>query len=158
MISPNHDVVAEQDFEIHEHRELLPWIDRLHDVGLSVGHVSVGEVAFALHRVVTWFERDLEDHTAWEESWLYPEIDERVGTPWATRTMRYCHVQIRAAVRHLSAEGAAMGHELTAAQAGELRYRIFGLEAMLRAHLDMEERILLPALDESVARPAEPER
>jgi len=148
MSRPMHDAVAEQDFATHEHREILPWFDRLHDVGASVGHHSAGEVSVALHRVIVWLEHCLEDHAAWEEVWLYPEIDERVGTPWATKVMRFEHQQIRAAIRHLAADQAALEHELTHAQATELRSRIFGLEAILRSHLECEDRVLLPALDE----------
>jgi iron-sulfur cluster repair protein YtfE (RIC family) len=148
MARPMHDAVAEREFVVHEHRELLPGFDRLHDVGASVGHHSVGEVSVALHRVILWLERDLEDHVAWEETWLYPEIDQRTDTPWATRTMRFEHQQIRAAVRGLATEQAALGHELTHPQATELRYRIFGLEGLLRAHMECEDRMLLPLLAE----------
>jgi hemerythrin-like domain-containing protein len=148
MSRPMHDAVAEQDFAIHEHREVLPWLDRVHDVGCAVGHLSVGELKVELHRVVDWLEHCLEDHAAWEEAWLYPAIDAHAGTPFATRTVRFEHQQIRNGVRHLSADQAALGHELTRAQADELRSRIFGLEAIMRAHVECEERVLLPLLDE----------
>ena len=150
MTRPLHDAAAEQDFALHEHRELVPWLDRIHDVGCSVGHMPAGEVAVALHRVVTWLQRDLEDHASWEEAWLYPEIDEHARTPWATRTMRFEHGQIRAAVRTLATDEMLLTHELRPAQADELRARIFGLEAMLRAHLEVEDRVLLPFLDEDL--------
>jgi iron-sulfur cluster repair protein YtfE (RIC family) len=143
-----HDAVAEQDFARHEHRELVPWFDRIHEVGAAVGHLSAGELSVALHRIVVWLEHDLEDHAAWEETWLYPEVDSRVGTPWATRTMRYGHQQIRAAIRQLSAEQAALAHELSPSRTTELRSRIFGLEAVLRAHMECEDRVLLPLLDD----------
>jgi hemerythrin-like domain-containing protein len=143
-----HDAVAEQDFAIHEHREVLPWLERVHDAGCAVGHLSVGELKVELHKVVVWLEHCLEDHAAWEEAWLYPAIDARANTPFATRTVRFEHQQIRDAVRHLSADQAALGHELTRTQADELRSRIFGLEAIMRAHIECEERVLLPLLDE----------
>jgi len=149
MTRATHDAVAEQTFAMHEHRELLPWFDRIHDVGCSVGHLAAGDLAVALHRVLVWLEGDLEAHAAWEEAWLYPEIDERAGTPWATRTMRFEHQQIRGAVRRLEAEQSHLGHELTRAQAGELAGHVFGLEAMLRAHMECEDRVLLPLLDDA---------
>lgn len=152
MSRPMHDAVAEQDFAIHEHREVLPWLDRIHDVGCAVGHLSVGELKVELHRVVVWLEHCLEDHAAWEEAWLYPAIDAHAGTPFATKTVRFGHQQIRNGVRHLSADQAALGHELTRTQADELRSRIFGLEAIMRAHVECEERVLLPLLDEDRER------
>jgi len=150
MIRPLHDPAAEQDFARHEHRELGPWLDRIHDVGCDVGRQPASEVAVSLHRVVSWLQHDLEDHAAWEEAWLYPEIDEHARTPWATRTMRFEHGQIRAAVRTLAADASLLSHELRPTQVDELRSRIFGLEAVLRAHLEIEDRILLPFLSEDV--------
>jgi len=150
MTRMDRDTAAEQAFELHEHRELLPWFDRLHDVGCDVGHVPVKDLAVSLHRVILWLEGDLEGHAAWEESWLYPEIDQRAGTPWATRTMRFEHHQVRAAVRGLAVEQAALGHELSVAQAGQLASRVFGVEALIRHHLEAEERVLLPVLDDPV--------
>lgn len=158
MTRPLHDAAAEQGFAAHEHRELAPWLDRIHDVGCSVGHRSAGEVAIDLHRIVTWLQRDLEDHAAWEEAWLYPEIDEHAGTPWATRTMRFEHSRIRASTRALASDERLLSHELQPAQADELRARIFGLEAILRAHLEIEDRVLLPFLDEDVTFEPAPAR
>jgi hemerythrin-like domain-containing protein len=145
-----HDAVAEQAFALHEHQELAPWLDRIHEVGRRVGHESAADVAVALHRVVVWLETDLQAHAAWEESWLYPEIDRRAGTPWASRTMRFEHQQIRAAVRNLSAEQTTLQHELTPATACQVASHVFGLEAILRGHLEREERVLLPLLDDQV--------
>lgn len=148
MTRPVRDAMAEEAFVLHEHRELLPWIDRIHDAGCAVGRVPASELAVLLHRVLVWLEGDLGAHAAWEEAWLYPEIDERAGTPWATRTMRFEHEQIRAAVRRLAVEQAHLGHELTAAQVSHLASQVFGLEAVLRTHLECEERILLPLLED----------
>lgn len=149
MTRPTHDAVAEEAFAMQEHRELLPWIERIHDVGCAIGHSAAGELAVSLHRVLVWLQGDLQAHAAWEEAWLYPEIDARAGTPWATRTMRFEHERIRAAVRRLAAEQSRLGHELTASQASELACHVFGLEAVLRAHLECEECVLLPLLQDA---------
>ena len=156
MTRADRDTGAEQAFELHEHRELLPWLDRIHDVGCDVGHVPVKDLAVSLHRVILWLETDLEGHAAWEESWLYPEIDQKAGTPWATRTMRFEHHQICAAVRGLAVEQAALGHELTIDEASHLASHVFGVEALIRHHLEAEERVLLPVLDEAMVAEAVP--
>ena len=65
--------------------------------------------------------------------------------------MRYEHQQICSAVRRLPAEQTTLGHELSPSQASELASHVFGLEAMLRAHLNCEERVLLPLLDDVAA-------
>lgn len=156
MTNQTHDAIAGQGFAMHEHRELVPWIDRLHEVGCSVGRSSVGELAVGLHRVLVWLEHDHEGHVAWEETWLFPEVESRAGSPWATRSMRFGHDQVRAAVRRLSAIQAGLHHELSPIEADELRYRVFGLEALMRAHLDAENRVLLPILDDAAPAPARP--
>jgi iron-sulfur cluster repair protein YtfE (RIC family) len=152
-MKPIHDAVAVEAFAMQEHRELFPWIDRIRDIGCSIGHVPAGDLAVSLHRVLVWLQGDLESHAAWEEAWLYPQIDDRAGSPWATRTMRFEHHQIRAAVRRLAAEQADLGHELSRSQAGTLAGHVFGLEAILRAHIEREERVLLPLLDDPAAIP-----
>lgn len=149
-----HEAAAEQGFALQEHREVLPWVGRLHEIGSSVGHHSAGEVSVALRRVLVWLETDHEGHIAWEESWLYPELDARAATPWATRSLRFGHEQIRAGVRRLATDQAALRHELTPEAADELRAHLFGLEALLRAHLECEDRVLLPLLDDAAPAPA----
>ena len=41
-----------------------------------------------------WLEHELKPHLAWEDRWLYPQLDEIAGTPWATRLPRFEHRQI----------------------------------------------------------------
>ena len=159
MTTPMSGAVAERGFAMHEHKELMPWIDRIHDVGCAVGHRPARELAVALRRVIVWLQGDLAGHAAWEEGWLYPEIDQRTGTTWATRTMRFEHQQIRAAVRRLAAEELLLEHELTPFLTAELASHIFGLEAILRTHIECEDRVLLPILEDPDAmRRHEPAR
>lgn len=63
--------------------------------------------------------------------------------------MGFEHQQIRMAVRRLAVEQADLQHELTATTASQFAGGIFGLEAVLRAHLEREERVLLPLLDDA---------
>ena len=50
-------------------------------------------------------------HMAWEESWLYPQIDDRAQTPWATSLVRFDHRQILEQAEHLHAHATRDGHE-----------------------------------------------
>jgi Hemerythrin HHE cation binding domain len=96
--------------------------------------------------ILGWVDRELEPHASWEDGWLYPEIDARTGTPWATRSARFDHRQIRDMAARLRVDrllvGDGGGHERIA----ELRCHLFGLEALLRAHIEREERFLIPLL------------
>jgi hemerythrin-like domain-containing protein len=76
------------------------------------------------------------------------EVDRRAGSPWATRLMRFEHQQIRAFVRHIEIARESLSHETTHEQLNDLRGALFGLEAVLRTHLEREELYLIPLLDE----------
>ncbi len=143
-------------FAEHEHRELVRGINRIHDVACEiVGSMTPGESVRVLG-ILEWLDRELEPHVSWEESWLYPEIDARTGTSWATRGARFDHGQIRDMATRVRADQHLLQQEGGRDQLPELRCHLFGLEALLRAHIEREERFLMPLLadDASVARPA----
>ncbi len=135
-------------FAEHEHRELRRGIDRIHDTGCEL-HGWVGEEAASrLVGIIDWFDQVLEPHLAWEEAWLYPEIDARAGTPWATRSARFDHQQVRLVVDRLRDDRLHLDDVDAVVRLPELRCRLFSLEALLRAHIEREERFLIPLLAE----------
>lgn len=145
MSEPRRDTLPEHDFVEHEHRELARGIDRIHEVGMLIG--TNEDLSIAALEVLHWVEAVLEPHAAWEDRWLYPEIDQRAGTPWATKLMSFEHVQIRDAVHALATARARFHDAPTKVGVIDVRARLFALEAILRAHMAREERFLIPLLD-----------
>jgi iron-sulfur cluster repair protein YtfE (RIC family) len=142
-------------FSEHEHRELVRGINRIHDLACGIGGWLTPEESVRVLGILEWLDRELEPHIAWEESWLYPEIDSRTGTPWATRAARFDHGQIREVAAKLRADQHLVQQDRARERLPELRCHLFGLEALLRAHIDREERFLMPLLaDESRAESA----
>jgi len=141
-----HGAVAEHDFEEREHRELAPGINRIHDVALAVGTLAAPDLCFAMLDVVDWIDGVLVPHATWEETWLYPEFERRAGTPWATRMMIYEHHQIREVARRVVNGRERIRVEPTRAEMVALRADLLALEALLRAHVEREERFLVPLL------------
>jgi hemerythrin-like domain-containing protein len=139
---------AERAFIDHEHRDLRPGIDRIHDVARAVGTIAAPDLSIVLLDVLDWVDRVVEPHAAWEDSWLYPEFDRLAGTAWATRVMRFEHHQIRRAASLLEVDREALRHEPNHDQACELVGHLMALETLLRAHVEREERFLVPLLDE----------
>ena len=140
---------AERTFVEHEHRELVPGINRIHEVACSVGTIPATDLSRALRDVMAWVDDVLQPHAAWEEQWLYPELDQRAGTPWATRLMQFEHGQIRDMTSRLDEDHTRLfefGH--LGGEVSSIRCHLFGLEALLRAHVEREERFLVPLLDE----------
>jgi iron-sulfur cluster repair protein YtfE (RIC family) len=135
-------------FAEHEHRDLVCGIDRVHDVACEVGRRPTPELSVHVLDVLKWMDGTLEPHIAWEEAWLYPEIDTRIGTPWATRAARFDHQQLREMAARLRADQRALSSREAGDQQVETRCHLFGLEALLRAHIEREERFLIPLLED----------
>jgi hemerythrin-like domain-containing protein len=141
---------AEHAFAEHEHRDLAPEIDRIHTVARAIGSIPPSDSSSAVLDIVKWVETVLQPHAAWEDAWLYPEIARRAGSPWATKLMTFEHQQILEVARQLHADGDLLGREPSRDEMIELRGHLFALEALLRAHIEREERFLIPLLETAV--------
>jgi iron-sulfur cluster repair protein YtfE (RIC family) len=148
MTALHDETEAVRAFTEHEHTDLAWGIERMHDAGRRVGQLPGAGTVLQVRDVLNWFDRQLEPHLAWEESWLYPEVDHIAGTPWATRSMRLDHAQLRAAMQRLRDDEIDAIHDHTPAVDERIRWRLFTLEALVRAHVEREDRLLLPVLGE----------
>lgn len=141
-------LTAERTFAGIEHRDLRPGIERVVTLAARVGHRAAPELGHDLHLVVRWFAQTVEPHLLWEERWLYPELDRLAGTPWATRIARYEHACLRELAARLDADGPLVLHQPTPDEAARLAGDLHALAALLRMHMQAEQEVLLPLLDE----------
>lgn len=139
-------------FAQHEHDELIRGLNRIHDVACRIGAEATPDLSIHVLDVLQWLDQTLEPHLAWEDGWLYPELDARVGTPWATRAARFDHAEIRATIDRIRLDRSNLRERIGLPRHDDLRCHLFGLEALLRAHIEREERFLLPVLDEPPVR------
>ncbi len=146
---------VERRFIEHEHREMAIGIGRIEDVAGLAGSLAAPDLSAALRNVLDWLHRTYLPHCDWEDSWLYPELDRIAATPWATRSMRFDHRQIRELVDRLEIDWELLRHEPTHRHLGEIRARLYGLHALVRCHVEREERFLVPLLDARGAPPAD---
>jgi iron-sulfur cluster repair protein YtfE (RIC family) len=135
-----------RDFAVHEHRELARGINRIDDLARDVVHRTQPDVAVRLRELLRWLDETFTPHVDWEERFLFPEIEARTGTRWSTRTARFDHQQLRDLIAAVHAE--ERHRFASGTTSAELQPLLFGLEALLRAHLAREERLLIPVLDE----------
>lgn len=149
MMGSQRTFTAERSFVDHEHRDLRPGIERIHEVARCVGTVAAPDLSIVLLDVLDWVDQIVEPHAAWEDGWLYPEFDRRAGTPWATKLMRFEHHQIRQAASRLEADRETLRHEPDHDQSCDLVGHLIALETLLRAHVEREERFLIPLLEEA---------
>jgi iron-sulfur cluster repair protein YtfE (RIC family) len=150
MTESLHGAPPERFFVAHEHLELRPGINRIHDVAVAVGSLAAPDLSIAVLDVLDWVDRVLEPHAAWENTRLYPEFDRHAGTAWATKMMVYEHHQIREIARRIAHDRTLLHREPSREQTAELRGHLFALEALIRAHIEREEQFLIPLLDEDV--------
>jgi iron-sulfur cluster repair protein YtfE (RIC family) len=141
----------ERRFIEQEHRELASGIARIEDVGGLSGSLAAPDLSAALRSLLDWLGKSLLPHCDWEDSWLYPELDRIAGTPWATRSMRFDHRQIRELIDRLEIDWELLRHEPSHRHLVELRARLYALHALVRSHVEREERFLVPLLDARVA-------
>lgn len=137
-------------FEEHEHRDLTRGLNDVHDVACGVNAWVHPELPTHVLGILEWMRSDLEPHLAWEEQWLYPELDTRTGTPWATRSARFDHQQIREMAERIRDDQHHLGGPAGSERLADLCCHLFSLEALLRSHIEREERFLIPILIEDL--------
>jgi len=120
----------------------------------EIGQRPKVELSVDLLSILAWLDGTLGPHIAWEEGWLYPEIDARIGTPWATRAARFDHQQVRVMAARLREDQHLLSRRETGDPQVETRCHLFSLEALLRAHIEREERFLIPLLGSIGTAPA----
>lgn len=97
-------------------------------------------------RTLGWLRRDVLPHAAWEEAWLYPQLDAAAGTPWATRVLRFEHEQMRELASALETAFAEAEVRWTPVTAHGLATAMTRLETLLSAHLAQEQWLVEPLL------------
>jgi iron-sulfur cluster repair protein YtfE (RIC family) len=142
---------AIRTFAEHEHEELAAGIERIRALGEGLATLPIDQRAASIRAVLHWIDADLKPHMAWEESWLFPQIDARAHTPWATRSVRFDHQQIAAQAERLH-EHSACGSSFPSQDAVTLVAALSGLATLLSANVEREERFLLPLLEPEVER------
>jgi iron-sulfur cluster repair protein YtfE (RIC family) len=140
-----------RSFVEHEHAELVAGIAGIHEAAHQPPTTSPGEMVVQVSGVLRWLDETLRPHMSWEEAWLFPQIDERTRTHWATRIARFDHHQIAEQAEHLSDDRARLVHAPSAAAILDARGTLAALEALLRSTLLREETLLLPILDQPAA-------
>jgi iron-sulfur cluster repair protein YtfE (RIC family) len=141
-----------QSFVAHEHHELVAGIDHIHEVACELPTAPANQMSVKIGSVLRWVDTTLKPHMTWEDEWLFPQIDKRAQTPWATRLIRFDHRQICRQAERLSSHRMHLEHGPSTEAMVEIRGDLFALEALLRANLEREESFLMPLLESEANR------
>jgi iron-sulfur cluster repair protein YtfE (RIC family) len=121
------------------HDELRLRIERVGGAARLVPQLDPAARLAAVHPILQFLRGELWRHAEAEERWLYPEIAQRLRHPMATATMKLDHTIVRERIDELAADD---GRDAEALQA-----TLYGLQALLLAHLRKEEELYLPQLE-----------
>jgi hemerythrin-like domain-containing protein len=145
--SQRHGAAVERRILSHEHREIEHVVARIETTAEMAGNLAARDLASALRSLLDTIEKTLLPHLDWEDNFCFPEMDRLAATPWATRLLRIQHQQVRSAVERLEADWLSLRREPTHRQLVDLRARLYALHALMCAHFEQEERVVLPFLD-----------
>jgi hemerythrin-like domain-containing protein len=134
-------------FVEQEHRDLSAGIADIEEVAAIVEPVTAHQVSHRVRDVLDWFAGRLEEHLAWEDAWLYPQLDRLAGSSWVGRLMGFEHQQIRAAFGRLEADWESLGSTPDRERLDALRGRLYGLACVIRSHVEREEWLLTPLFE-----------
>jgi iron-sulfur cluster repair protein YtfE (RIC family) len=145
---------GESRFEAQEHRDLTIGLSRIEDLVDQAADLGSDALWVRLHDTLRWLDHDVRPHMAWEDRWLYPQLDEIAGTPWATRSAHFEHRQIEGMITTLEVDSVRwLGHATPVTRA-EIVQHLGAIRVTISAHVEREERLLLPLLDDKTARAA----
>jgi hypothetical protein len=74
------DLEPVRRFADHEHRELARGLEQIHDVACAISGSATIDLSAHVLQLLGWIDGTLEPHLQWEDAWLDPEIDARLGT------------------------------------------------------------------------------
>lgn len=130
-----------------EHAAIRTGLSSLQGAIEDAHRLGRDELSDRAARATRWMHRDFLPHAAWEEAWLYGQIDHASGSPWTTRGLRFQHEQIRELAASLEATSVAARERWTTEIAFALVAAMARLAALLTAHLALEDLFVPPLLD-----------
>jgi len=148
MTTSVHGVSAVWAFAEHEHRDLARGINQIHDVAEEVARLPTPGLSPRVLDILRWLDGILGPHMAWEDGWLFPEIDAHAGDPDVTRAARDEHRQIRMITARLRDDYERLDRHVEAEDRADTRSDLLRLERLIRTHLQREERSLLPLVED----------
>lgn len=140
------DNVEERILE-HEHLALRAGLSTIAGTLEDAHRLSRFDLAERVARTTSWLHREFLPHAAWEETWLFDQLDRATDSPWTTRALRFQHDQIRELATALEQASVTAHAHWTNEIAFRLVTALARLEATISTHLSQEERFVLALLE-----------
>jgi len=134
------------------HDELTPDVEAIRLVADSVGEVELEALREEVGEVYEFLAYRLIPHAIEEDRVVYPVVGRVLGSPEAVATMRRGHVEVARLAEELEALRMELSNPvITPLQERALRRVLYGLYALLKAHIAQEEDVVLHILDERLS-------
>ena len=144
------DIVEERILE-REHETLRAGLSTLKGTIEDAPRLAQVQLVERVARTTSWMRREFQPHAAWEEAWLYNQLDLETGSPWTTRGLRVQHEQIRELAVQLETASTHAHARWTREIEFQLIAAMARLDALLSAHLAQEDLFLTPLIEERVS-------
>jgi iron-sulfur cluster repair protein YtfE (RIC family) len=124
-----------------EHAIMREHLDHMRSVADDAQYAVPITLRHRLDAVLSFLHNDLVSHIQTEEEVVYPAIDRVADADWSSQAMRLDHEAIKEMLGQLDR---AIADIRRARWLDEVQRVLFVLEAVIRLHLDKEERMLVP--------------
>jgi iron-sulfur cluster repair protein YtfE (RIC family) len=139
----NEKMMSVQD----EHRAFAPYLEEMDVLAGSIDTIPVQELAQRLARLHEFLAHELMPHAVAEGRILSPLVSDERGDPSLSRRMTLCHAQMAKLVDELDGLRQKIATTRMDSIKTELQRVLFGLHALLSAHLLEAEDELEPLLE-----------
>lgn len=126
-----------------EHAILREHLDHMRSVADDAQYAVPLTLRHRLDAVLSFLHHDLVSHIQTEEEVVYPALDRVADADWSSQAMRLDHEAITAMLGQL--DGAIVDIRRVR-WLDEIQRLLFVLEAVIRLHLDKQERLAAPLL------------
>ncbi len=129
-----------------QHRGLQNVLWRLESLATLTPALADPGLASALRGLLDAAATTLIPHFAWEERSLFPALDDMIGAAGLSRLLRLQHAEVRDGVERVDADWLLLCRGERRLDRDDPSGRLHSLRALLEAHLQQEEAVLLPIL------------
>jgi hemerythrin-like domain-containing protein len=135
-----------------EHRELLKNLEMLRVTADSITEINLTPSTLSgIDKIFEFLVHSVIPHALAEDKALYPVIQKITRSPHFTETMSHDHMVMSNLTRELSfLRTHISGFSVTKDLVLSLRRVLYGLYLLVKVHIDGEEEVYLPLLEENL--------
>jgi PadR family transcriptional regulator PadR len=138
---------------IHEeHEAFRPRLDEIEALADAIGTLPPGELYRRAADIEEFLAHTVMPHAVAEGVVVFPLIRKETGEPTIGVRMTECHVELSRLTDELDRQVDAMGREPSVTVERDMRKTLYGVHALLRAHLAEQDEQIEPLLEANLPK------